>query len=169
MNSRNLINALAAMLGTNARGANRKNFPLVEEKDHPTDITFSLARTEVDVSDYDGGRMSFSLRAIELSNDTVVPTKEKAMQKVSESDPHFQQFFEDESNSTRLDIPRALDHAGMSGNYFRILRDIVTVIDGYALKSRGPTLLGASNQFGNECIAFFVQLENSAVIIQIRD
>jgi hypothetical protein len=168
MKHSNLVNAIAAVLGTNARESSRKHLPAIEEKEHPTNITFFLKRTEVSVSDYDSGRMCFKTRMTELGNDTVVPTKEIAMKKVMDSNPHFQQFYGDNSNSTLLDISGALDYAGMSGNYFRILRDFVTVINNYAVMNRGPSLLGASNQFGNEYIAFFVQLEDAAVIIQIE-
>lgn len=165
----NLVNALAALVGANARTSTRTNYPYEEEKDHPTEVTFGMTRTEVHVVGYDGGSIGFTLRAMELSNETIVPTKEKALQMVKEDDPTFKQFFDDTSNSTLLDVSGALDHAGMSNNYFRVLRDIVKAIDGFAVKDRGPTLLGASKQVGNGVVAFFVQLEHSTVILQIMN
>lgn len=163
-----LINALAAMVGSNARTSTRTNYPKEEDALGHPGITFDLTRMEVSATGYDAGQLGFTLRAMEISNETVVPTKEKALQMVSENDSQFKQFFDDESNSTLLDISGALAYAGMSNNYFRVLRDVHTIVESYSDKHRGPTLLGATKQLVDGCVAFFVQLENSAVIIQVK-
>lgn len=166
-----LTNAIAAFLGNEARTCTRYNGPITSEPEHDTKIVYDLVPTKLVVSEFsDDSSFSghFTVRMLELCNETVVPTKEIAMAKIAEDDPLFSQFNFSRTEITKTCLTEALQWAKMEPRYIYVLEKLVKIIDGFAAKDRGVTLLGASGKFGNEAVAFFAQLEESVLIIRFE-
>jgi hypothetical protein len=166
-----LTNAIAAFLGNEARTCTRYNGPITSEPEHDTKITYDLVPTKLVVSEFANDtsyNTHFTVRMLELCNETVVPTKEMAMAKISEDDPLFSQFNYSRTEITPTCIQEALQWAGMEPRYSFVLEKLAKIIDGFAAKDRGVTGLGASGKFGNEGVAFFAQLHESVLIIRFE-
>lgn len=166
-----LTNAIAAFLGNEARTCTRYNGPITSEPDHNTQITYDLIPTKLVVSEFSSDtsyNSHFTIRMLELCNETVVPTKEIAMAKIAEDDTFFSAFSFSRTEVTETCVTEALAWARMEVRYSYVLGKLVAIMESFAEKGRGPVLVGASRQFGNEAVAFFVQLKESVLIIRFE-
>lgn len=171
MKHSNLVNAISAYLGNVTRVCTRYNHPIISEPDHDTQITYDLVSTKLVAAGYleDTSYCSnFTLRTMELCNETVVATKEVAITKIAHSDELFQKFSFSRDTVLEVDLVEALKWAKLPPQHLHFLQELLKIIDGFAVKDRGPTLIGATRQFGNEAVALFVQLPESTLIIRFE-
>lgn len=159
-----IIDVLASRMGSIARVCTRYNKEQVIDTIGPVAVAYRS--TKIVVVDYDGGRLSFILKAMQIDGECSTMSlpeilniiTETSLKGIVESDTSFKQF---------PDARQALMHSGLNSSYLSILRGIETDIRNNMISDN--IIFGASSSFTQPQILLLFHCDNCVIALQFQD
>lgn len=163
------VNVIACCASDDARVFTRYNKkPADQWQDR---ILYKTLTSKMVVADYKGTDVNFTIRTMQVAEETTVPTPRFAINMLLSGDSSIKEFGLDETQMQLADYAEACNYAGMAvDKYVPVVQDIASIIKMYATDGGvGNMLIFATNTFAYECVGLIIQLENEVLVVQIKE